>query len=352
MSPPKKHPVRGLIVNAALILTAFGLLALAIYQNRAPLRDVLSNRIDFRLFGLAVAIYLSTLVLTFLRWFALVRVIEPRFRVRDALLLGFIGNVFNLVIPGAVGGDFIKAAFLVRMDINRTQAVASMVIDRILGLLGLFLLASVAGAFAWPMAPPRVRVLIALAWAAVATGLMVLGSIFNQSLTKRFPKLLEGDGRAAKILRELRVMSITYRGRLDLIAGLLLGSAGLHALFVCAFYLASLAIFPMKLPGLAQHFLMVPLIQFTTVVPLPFGALGLTEQVSSVLFRLVNHPVGAVAMMAFRVLTYIGGFVSALVYLTRVKQVRALTETADRLQHELLDAGPDGPPVPTNDPPR
>ena len=31
------------------------------------------------------------------------------------------------------------------MQINKTQAVASMVIDRILGLLGLFLLAGIAG---------------------------------------------------------------------------------------------------------------------------------------------------------------------------------------------------------------
>ena len=54
------------------------------------------------------------------------------------MLLGFIGVVFNLVIPGAVGGDLIKAAYLVRMHIKKTQAIASMVIDRIVGLLALF----------------------------------------------------------------------------------------------------------------------------------------------------------------------------------------------------------------------
>ena len=97
----------------------------------------------------------------------LVRVIEPRFTLRAAFLLGFIGNVFNLVIPGAVGGDLIKAAYLVRMNINRTQAIASMVIDRILGLLGLFLLAGIAGAVAWPMASRQVRILIVLVWVAV-----------------------------------------------------------------------------------------------------------------------------------------------------------------------------------------
>ena len=56
------------------------------------------------------------------------------------------------MIPGAVGGDLIKAAYLVRMRIRRTQAIASMVIDRILGLLALFMLAAIAGGFAWRMA--------------------------------------------------------------------------------------------------------------------------------------------------------------------------------------------------------
>ena len=349
---PKKHPVRGLLINAALVLTAFGLLGLVVYQKWDQVRDVLSHRPDFRLFAAALAVYLTTLVCTFLRWYTLVRVIEPKFTRRDALLLGFIGNVFNLVIPGGVGGDFIKAAYLVRMDINRTQAVASMVIDRILGLLGLFLLAGVAGLFEWPMAGREVRALIALAWVAVVSGHVLLGAIFNQSLTKRYPHLLEGHGRVAGILRELRVMSITYRGRLGLVAGMLGCSAGFHAMFVVAFYLASLAIFPTKIASLGQHLLIVPLTLFTTAVPIPFGALGVSEKVSSELFSLVSHPGGALAMMAFRVLMYGGGLVSAVVYLTHLKQVRELTATAKDLEHDLLDGGPDDPPDPENDPPR
>ena len=83
----------------------------------------------------------------------LVRVIEPTFKLSATFVLGSIGMVFNLVIPGAVGGDLIKAAYLVRMQIKKTQAIASMVIDRILGLLALFILAAVAGAVRLATAP-------------------------------------------------------------------------------------------------------------------------------------------------------------------------------------------------------
>ena len=288
-------------------------------------------------------------MLTFTRWYFLVRVVEPRFTLGAALRLGFIGNVFNLVIPGAVGGDLVKATYLIRMDIKRTQAVASMVIDRIVGLLGLFLLAGVAGLVAWPMAGSKVRLLIGIVWAAVAAGLLVLFAIFNQSLTRNFPSLLEGQGKIPGILRELKVMSETYRKRLDLVAGSLLASSCIHGLFVIAFYIVSLAIFPSLVPGLAQHLLIAPLALFTTAVPLPFGALGISEQVSGQLFTMVNHPGGVLAMLGFRVLMYAGGLVCVGVYLLNIKQVRALTETAEELSEELsegtLDAH-DNDPVP------
>ena len=345
MPKSSKHPVRSLVVNAALVAVAFGLLGLAVWQNQDQIRSVLSRRLDLRLFAAAIGVYMVGISLSFFRWYSLVRVIEPRFTIGQAFLLGFIGNVFNLVIPGAVGGDFIKAAYLVRMDINRTQAVASMVIDRILGLLGLFFLAGVAGAVAWPMASQQVKVLIVLAWAASGCGLIVLFMIFNQSLTRAFPSLLERHNRVSGVLHELKVMSSTYRRRLDLVAACLFGSMVIHTMMVLGFYTVSRAIFPVKLPGFGQHLLIVPLTLFTTAVPLPFGALGLSEQVSSQLFELVRHPGGALAMMGFRVLMYAGGLVAAGVYLANIRQVRSLTETAEELKAELVenDLGPDPP---------
>ena len=81
---------------------------------------------------------------------------------------------------------------------------------------------------------------------------------------------------------------------------------------------------------LAQHFLMVPLTLFTLAVPLPFGALGLTELVGGQLFKLVGHPDGELAMMGFRVLMYGAGLVCACVYLAKLKEVRELTAVGTR----------------------
>jgi glycosyltransferase 2 family protein len=337
MSEPKKHPWLGTVVNTALVILAFSLLALVIGQNREMIREVFSRPLDLKLLALAVAIYFMGMVGTFVRWFYLVRVIEPNFRFRATMLLGLIGMVFSLVIPGAVGGDLIKAAYLVRMRIRKTQAVASMVIDRVVGLLGLFILAAIAGGFAWQLAPTDVRGLIMAAWVAVGLGVFALAVIFSRVVTRLFPQLKGGHSRLGVIVSELSEMSTTYSGRLDVVVGATALSVWNHALNVVAFYVIGRLLFPTMTTTLVQHFLMVPLTLFSMAVPLPFGALGLSEQVGQQLFKLVGHPSGALAMMGFRVLMYAGGLVGACVYLWNLKDVRALTASAHEIEEEILE---------------
>jgi uncharacterized protein (TIRG00374 family) len=334
----KKHPWLGPAVNLGLVVLAFLLLGLVLWQNRAKIRQVFEHPLDLRLLGLAILIFLCSLMITYLRWYLLVRVIEPKFTLKSTMVLGFIGYVFNLVIPGAVGGDLIKAAYLVRMHIRKTQAVASMVIDRIVGLLGLFVLAGIAGAMSWGVATPEVRNLIIAAWVASGLGFLALAVIFTQAATRLFPGLLgSGHGRLGLIVNELREMSSTYRRRLDVV-GIGLASAVFgHGLNVLAFYLIGRMLFPAMTTTLSDHYLMVPLTLFTMAVPLPFGALGLSEGVGDQLGKLVGHPSGALAMMGFRVVMYACGLISACVYLANLREVRSLTASAHHLEEEIVE---------------
>jgi uncharacterized protein (TIRG00374 family) len=332
-----RHSRLGLVVNAALVALAFGLLGWVIWRNADKIREVFGRPLDLRLLAVALGIYLIGIVSTFVRWYLLVRVVEPRFTLRAAVLLGFIGNVFNLVLPGGVGGDLIKAAYLARMHVKKTQAIASMVIDRIVGLLGLFTLATIAGAFIWNTAPTDIRPLILAAWVATALGVAILAAIFAQVLTRLFPGLGHGHSRLHLITTELKQMSTTYRRRLDVVGFCWLMSMGNHSLNVLAFYLIGRMLFPAMPTTLAQHFLIAPLTLFTIAVPLPFGALGLTEGVADQLFKLANHPSGSLAMIGMRVLMYAGALIGAIVYLAKLKDVRGLTAAAHEIEEELSE---------------
>lgn len=62
-----------------------------------------------------------------------------------------IGSFFDLAMPSSNGGDVIKAGYVMKHvgAGMRTRAVMAVAFDRVLGLLGLFLLASTVGVFGW-----------------------------------------------------------------------------------------------------------------------------------------------------------------------------------------------------------
>lgn len=68
-----------------------------------------------------------------------------------ALRWTMIGSFFDLVMPSNSGGDVIKCAYVVRHVGPgwRTRGVMAVAFDRILGLIGLFLLGSIAITLGW-----------------------------------------------------------------------------------------------------------------------------------------------------------------------------------------------------------
>ena len=100
-TPRRFPPWLGIGIRMGL---AAGLLGLAIRSNREPIADVLQRRPDWLLFAAAMGLYLCGLMLSYARWLILVRAVRIPFRWRDAFRLGFIGALFNFVIPGAVAG--------------------------------------------------------------------------------------------------------------------------------------------------------------------------------------------------------------------------------------------------------
>ncbi len=338
---------RGGIRQTILVGVAFALLALAVWMNREQIREVFNRPFQIGPFVAAFGIYFVGLLLTFYRWFTLVRALDVPIQFRDALRLGFIGNVYNLVIPGAVGGDVLKGAFFCREQGGKknTRAISSIVLDRILGLMGLFLLAGLCGLPAWAKAEEALHVLIVVVWSAFFGGVVLLTIVFTPSLYKPVNRLLVKRPKLEAILVELEFMAGAYRRQFGVLLGVLLLSLLIHGLNVFAFYLISQSLFrgDPNLPGLLDHYVITPLVLFSIAIPIPFGALGVSEQVGLKLFDLVNYKGGGVAMMGFRILMYTGGVVSLCVYLANRSQVRALEQTAEVLdiEHRLHPDKPD-----------
>ena len=165
----------------------------------------------------------------------LVRALGLPFRMRDAMRLGFIGLLFNMVVPGAVGGDFVKAAYLMREQSRKTQAAASVAIDRLIGLLGMFVLAVAVGAFSWGDVEPPVRRLIGAAVFLTVAVTAVMAISFAPPLYRPLAVRFAGRRRLSHALHELAVMGSAYRRRMDVVVATVVMSALTHVLNVLAF---------------------------------------------------------------------------------------------------------------------
>lgn len=312
------------LIPIRLILGAIGLSLLGhvLWANRGSFREVFGHQPDLRYLALAYLLCLLGLTSTFVRWYVVVRSQGLPFRLRDAVKIGFLGNAVDLIVPAQVGGDVLKAAYLCRLQPRRTRAIAAIMIDRAIGVLGLFLLASLMGALRWAASDPPVRHLIQLVWLALAVGSAGLATVFIPGWLHPFERLAAHSERLRRILAELHAMGMAYRDRKTGLALGLAMSTGSHSLYALSFYAVSRALLPHS-PTLLEHLQIVPLVLFTTIVPLPFGALGLSEQVSDELFRMIGHPMGGLAMMGFRVVSLAVSGVSILIYLANAQHLQS-----------------------------
>ena len=103
-----------------------GLLAFVIWRNWAPASGqglqafwqhhfVERQPLHTQFLILALVIYLAGVLITFFRWYLLVRAQELPFSLSNAMRLGSIGLFLSTFLPGSVGGDIIKAAFIARL---------------------------------------------------------------------------------------------------------------------------------------------------------------------------------------------------------------------------------------------
>ena len=127
---------------------------------------------------LALVLAVCSLMLTFVRWYILVRAVELPFRLIDAFRLGFIGLFFNNFMPGSVGGDVIKAAVLAREQDRRTVAVATVIMDRAIALWALIWFVALLGAVFWisgllvGQGAEQCRTIVTIAWTIIGLSML------------------------------------------------------------------------------------------------------------------------------------------------------------------------------------
>lgn len=299
-------------------------------------------------FLLAFVIAVPSILLTFARWFILVRAVELPFRFFDAFRLGFIGLFFNNFMPGSVGGDVIKAAALAREQDRRTVAVATVLMDRAIALWALVWFVALLGAGFWiggllvGQGAEQCRKIVTISWVIVGLSALVwmgLGML-PEWRAKRFAGRLERSPKVGAAVAELWRAVWMYRCRPRTVGGVLLLSWVGHVGFVFLFYSAVLTLWQPdsgeQIPTLAQHFLIVPIGLVIQAAPFFPGGAGIGELGFGLLYQWLgcSEASGVLGSLVQRVINWTLGLLGGLMYL----RMRATLKSA--LRHEEVTGEP------------
>lgn len=315
---------RGRLRAIGALALGLGLVGLLLYRNRADLGRLLEHppRVSWVLTALVVTFV--GVYSTFVRWYALVRAQGLPFPFVDAQRLGFVGFLFNQVIPGAVSGDLVKLGLFAREQEKLGLGMATIVVDRIVGMYGLFLVGSLAvlvfSARLFLTATLRSAAALVLA-AALGSTVVLAGLILAASL----PRLGELARRAPLVGRSLAEMIDAlgvYRGKyLTVLAAIGLACFG-HGCFITALYCCARAL-PGPMWPLSVHCVATPIGLTINALPLTSGGIGVGEAAMQEIFRLLGHD-GAKAflmMLTYRLLCWIVAL-GGVPYLVRSARAR------------------------------
>ena len=145
--PPESrpaHPYRAFIIRAGLGVAVVA--ALLWHYDARPVFRILSRERP-AYFAFAVALYIGGQFLCAYRWQLLAAILKVRGSFSEFVAYTFISMFTNLFVPGLLAGDAARAIYLGRPRNRIGEAVASVVVDRAVGLLGLFWLAAASAIF-------------------------------------------------------------------------------------------------------------------------------------------------------------------------------------------------------------
>ncbi len=313
---------------------ALGLLALLIHSNRGDLSQFGGLKKDWNLIGVAFALCLFATLLTFLRWFLLVLVLDFPFRIRDAIRLGFMGQLFIYAGPGLMGADIFKAFFLAKDNPGRRGIAASTVfLDRLLGMLSLFILGALASISAPASGTGIDMPLRWLLWAGRISGVIGVTVLLQPFVTRN--RLIQKLGTLPTIGRVM--MGILngvglYQNRPRVIVLAILIGIVSHACNFTGMYFCAQALgLKNTAPSLISHLFLMPAAAFTALLPVP-GGIGPQEFVIKELYSIRDEtsPAGLWVAIAFRIVNLAISAIGLAYYLPMRRQVDKVIEQSSQ----------------------
>lgn len=246
--------------RAARLLIAAGLFAVLLYYSNP--RDVAAHlaATDWRWVLLAVLLVLADRALMAWRWVALLAPISHGTRppMSSVLRIFFVSTFLGTFLPGSIGGDAVRAWSLSKVGVGAHESLASVVMDRLLGVISVFLMCAAGLTLAPAMLGDR----------AVWAGLALTGGACVAALAVAF------NARVAARYKLFAALN-AYRGHRAELVAVLAASVAVQVIRVLQAWLLGLSL-GIAAP-LTVYFAFVPIILLIMLLPITFNGIGTSQ---------------------------------------------------------------------------
>ena len=243
-----------------------------------------------------------------------------------------VGCFFNSFMPGTTGGDVMKAIYVARGAEQKTAAVISVIVDRVIGLVALLLLGVVAGSFMFNDGRARDTIIVmwVLAGLAAAASIVYFSGRIRRSLGISW---LITRFHEDNLVRRIDEATVAYRRHPYALFMALVLAVPVHVLTIVSAAFTGWAI------GMGTELsvllAVLPLVILAGSIPVSFMGFGVMEPIAIQLLEGETATVNQIVTM----------IVLFRVYLILYSMIGAIFLMRGRLHLQPIDADiPDDPP--------
>ena len=135
--------------------TVLALLLLVYWLSQQGREQILEaiRRIPIEIFILALGIMMISRFAVTARWYVLLRSAQGGITIGQALRLTFAGFLASNFLPTTIGGDVVRLAGGVNLKLDSAMCAASLITDRVVGMIGMAILLPVGVYNLWNLVP-------------------------------------------------------------------------------------------------------------------------------------------------------------------------------------------------------
>lgn len=211
-------------------------------------------------------------VVTIWRWIVLVRATGQQVSIKSAAWIHMVSSFVGVATPGGIGGDAARAYTLTQRTAQGSDAVASIAMDRVLGLFSLVLVGLV-GVLLWGRQTGTPAAGLALL--AILGGLGCVALLWiDRFVGVLVPRRLRTTRLGTKVVRIADAIS-QYRGHQGVLAFVLALSIAVQVLRILQAWVMGMGI-GMSI-GFTYYLVFMPLGLITMLLPISLGGFGLPQ---------------------------------------------------------------------------